>query len=208
MKLNHSLALVISLSLGVAAQASAESLSTADGVTYNNITTKRVDPDGVYIEYTPDGGGVGMSKVKFSRLNDDQRKEYGYDEAKAREYAAQYAKGMEQWLADAAKMEQESRARVAAQEAQAVQAETLENQHILALAQLKQAEAELARATAGNENYGGYYGGLGDGGFAVAIPQTGRVTPPETRFAPIARSFVGVNNEGLRFPHNAVARGK
>jgi hypothetical protein len=209
MNQKHSIALALSLSIGVVALAGAESLSTADGTTYNNITSKRVDPDGIYIEYTPAGGGMGMSKVKFSRLSDDQRKQFGYDEAKAKEYSAQYAKGMEQWRADNVKMEQESRARIAADQAQAIQAETLENQHILALAQLKQAEAELARAKAGNDNGANGYGGyasLGDSGFAFAIPQTGRVVPATTDFAPIARSFVGVDNQRPHITRTVTAR--
>jgi hypothetical protein len=209
MNQKHTIALALSLSLGVFSLAGAESLSTADGTTYNNITSKRVDPDGIYIEYTPAGGGMGMSKVKFSRLSDDQRKQFGYDEAKAKEYAAQYAKGMDQWRADNAKMEQESRARIAADQAQAIQAETLENQHILALAQLKQAEAELARAKAGGDNAGGYggYTTLGDSGFAFAIPQTGRVVPATTDFAPIARPFIGVDNSRPHFNRPVTVRG-
>jgi hypothetical protein len=194
MKTQKVLAVVVSLSLGICFQASAESLSTADGTTYNHITTKRVDPDGLYIEYTPDGGGLGMSKVKFSRLSEDQRKQFGYDEAKARDFEAQHAKAMEAWQAENVRMEKDSRARMDAQVAQANQDEALQTQRILALAQLKQAEAELARASGGNSDSAGYgYGTLGDGGFAVAIPSTGHAPPPITRHAPIAREFIGTN---------------
>lgn len=190
---------MVAVGLGICAKA--ESLSTADGVTYNGVSLKRVDPDGLYIEYTPDNGGVGMSKIKFSRLTSDQRKQYGYDEAKVRAYEADYAKSMEAWQAQNAKMEQDTRARVAAQQAQSNQEQAMETSRILALAQLKQAEADLARATAGaGENYGGAV--LGGEGIAFAIPQTGRAPPPITRFAPLVpvtqpAPFRGFDNDHL-----------
>ena len=42
-------------------------LSTTDGKTYDHISVQRADPDGLYIEYTLPGNGVGSAKVKFTR---------------------------------------------------------------------------------------------------------------------------------------------
>src|ERR1700728_2482690 len=83
------------LALGFCAQARSTTLSTTDGATYNNVTTQRVDPDGLYIEYTTSGGGLGMSKIKFSRLSSDQQKQFGYDATKARDYELSVAKATE-----------------------------------------------------------------------------------------------------------------
>src|SRR5579862_263584 len=83
------------IALGLCARAQSISLSTTDGATYNHITAQRVDPDGLYIEYTLPGGGIGMSKVKFSRLSSEQQKQFGYEPAKAHEYESQVAKANE-----------------------------------------------------------------------------------------------------------------
>ena len=42
-------------------------LTTTDGKTYDHISVQRADPDGLYIEYTLPGNGVGSAKVKFTR---------------------------------------------------------------------------------------------------------------------------------------------
>lgn len=169
------------------ASANAESLSTTDGTTYDNIASKRADPDGLVIEYKLPSGGLGMAKVRFARLSADQQKQYGYDANKAREYEAQTAKATEEWRAEAIKAEQEGRARKAEQLAQENQAETLQTDRIVAMTQLKQAEADLARSSGGGgEDYGGAFGGyFGGGDFGFAIPPTGRVPRAKRRLAPI-----------------------
>jgi hypothetical protein len=169
------------IALGLCAQARSTSLSTTDGTTFNNVTSQRVDPDGLYIEYTLPGGGLGMSKVKFARLSSDQQKQFGFDAAKARDYEAQAAKAADDYRQEWARMEQAALAQRQAQQDRAVQEEKADNDRIIALAQLKAAEADLARATEGGGNYG--WGG-GDGLFA--IPQVGRHVPPaRTQYAPV-----------------------
>lgn len=79
------------LALGLSAQAQTRTLTTADGTTYTGITTQRICPDGVYIEYTLPGGGLGVSKVKFNRLSRAQQKQYGFDAATAYDYEAEVA---------------------------------------------------------------------------------------------------------------------
>jgi hypothetical protein len=74
------------LALCLPAQAQSVSLSTTDGDTYTGITFERVEPDGLYIEYSLPGGGFGMSKVKFSRLSRPLQRQFGFDKSKARDY--------------------------------------------------------------------------------------------------------------------------
>ena len=94
------------IGLGLCAQARSSNLSTTDGVTYNHITAQRVEPDGLYIEYTLPNGGIGMSKVKFSRLSADQQKQFGYDAAKAKDYEAGVAKANEEFRQQCVRQEQ------------------------------------------------------------------------------------------------------
>jgi hypothetical protein len=79
------------LALCLSARAANHTLSTEDGETYTGITLARLEPDGVYIEYSIPGGGFGMSKVKFSRLSPAQQKEFGYDKGQAQNYEAAVA---------------------------------------------------------------------------------------------------------------------
>jgi hypothetical protein len=61
-------------------------ITTMDGKTYDHITAQRTDPDGLYIEYTLPGNGMGVAKVKFSRLSARLRKLCGYNAEAGREY--------------------------------------------------------------------------------------------------------------------------
>jgi hypothetical protein len=61
-------------------------ITTTDGKTYDHITAQRADPDGLYIEYAPGGKGMGSAKLKFARLSNDLRKQYGYDANAAKKY--------------------------------------------------------------------------------------------------------------------------
>lgn len=155
--------------VGVAflAQAGAESLSTMDGVTYDNITAKRADPDGLYIEYTPAGGGIGMSKIKFSRLSADQQKQFGYDATKARDYENREAKAMDDWRQDLIRQEQVAKTERQAEEAREDRQDQASTERMVAMAQLTEAQADLARAQNGAD-----YGSYGGGGYgAIAVPE-------------------------------------
>jgi len=170
------------IGFGLCAQAKASNLSTTDGTTYQNVTMQRTDPDGLYIEYALPGGGLGMSKVKFARLSTDRQKQFGFDANKAKDYEAQVAKATEDFRQERIRLEQAAQAHKAAVQAQTDQEERVMNDRILAMAQLKQAEAALARATDG----GGYGGATyGDGYGVFAIPQTGRAPRARTDYAPV-----------------------
>lgn len=172
------------LALGLCAPVfAADSLVTTDGTHYDNITYQRVDPDGLYIEYKIPWKGIGMAKVKFNRLTEDQRKEFGIDPARAKDFEAQVAKANEEWRANAQKSEQQALTLRATREAQAIEQESATTQRILAMAQLKQAEADLARAAGGGGN-GGY--GYDSGGWVgVALPTFNNRPVSDRTFAPI-----------------------
>ncbi|HWY78006.1 MAG TPA: hypothetical protein VN281_20495 [Verrucomicrobiae bacterium] len=142
------------IGIGLCLQSRGEGLSTTDGTTYNNITSKRADPDGLYIEYSLPGGGLGMSKVKFSRLSPDQQKQYGYDEARAREYEAKVAQAQEDFRQECIRSDQIARAEKLARKGTDYEQARIENDRLMALAQLKAAEAEMSNANGGGYGYG------------------------------------------------------
>ncbi|HZV34748.1 MAG TPA: hypothetical protein VFB72_09275 [Verrucomicrobiae bacterium] len=190
------------IALGLCASTFADSLVTTDGTRYDNITSKRVDPDGLFIEYSLADGGIGMAKVKFTKLSADEQKQYGYDAAKAREYETAVAKANDDWRTNAEKMETEARTLRAQQDADAAQEESVKTQRILALAQLKQAEAELARAN-GGAGFGGYdEGGWGGGLFAIPGIGPGHA---KTTFAPVVTPvpWPQINSSLMNAPMNA-----
>lgn len=175
-------ALIAILGLGLCVQARCSSLSTTDGATYNNITMQRVDPDGLYIEYTTTGGGIGMSKVKFTRLSSNLQKEYGYDPAKAQQYEAGVAKANDDFR-------QES-IRVAQLENSARQARDAENEKVAEERTIAMIQSQAAQAAGyGYPMGGGAYdwSSLGGGYGAVAIPQVGRMPRDGTTYAPVVR---------------------
>ena len=51
-------------------------ISTLDGTTYKSARVAKVEPDGIVINYAPNGGGIGMTKIKFENLPDDFRKRF------------------------------------------------------------------------------------------------------------------------------------
>jgi hypothetical protein len=79
------------LALCAAAQAQYRTLTTMDGETFTGISYQRIEPDGVYIEYTLPRGGIGMSKVKCGRLPRALQKQYGFTVTAARDYEAAVA---------------------------------------------------------------------------------------------------------------------
>jgi len=172
-------ALVLAL-LALCVQARGSSLSTTDGATYNHITNQRADPDGLYIEYTLPGGGLGMSKVKFSRLSAEQQKQFNFDPAKAHDYETQVAKATDDFRQESIRMEQ---AASAARLVRADRDEKTYNDRLIALAQLQAAQAGSPSIPLGGPAYD--YSSLGGGYGLYAIPRTGRVPPARTTYAPI-----------------------
>ncbi len=175
------------IGLGFCVQARSESVTTTDGATYNNITAQRVDPDGLYLEYTLPGGGFGMSKVKFTRLSADQQKQFGYDADKARDYETKVAKANEDYRQQCIKWDETAKSQRAEQQAREDQQDKALNERIAALTQLKQAEAHLAQVApnAAADGYGYGYSWGGDGIGLIAIPQIGRTPRARTDFAPV-----------------------
>jgi len=71
--------------------AGAAQITTSDGRTYNDAAVERVEADGLVINYLPQGGGVGVAKLKFRNLPDSLRNQYGYDADRAAKYEAEQA---------------------------------------------------------------------------------------------------------------------
>jgi hypothetical protein len=190
------------IGLGLCVQAQSENLSTTDGATYNNITSRRVEPDGLYVEYTPSGGGLGMAKIKFARLSPEQQKEYGYDADKAKDFETRVAKANDDWRQDMIRSEQTAKAEQQAEQAREDQSEQAATGRIIAVAQLKQAEADLARSQNGADygaaSFGGGYG-------AVAIPEinVGNHVQARTRSFDTT-PFVG--RDPVLLPHQQTSR--
>ncbi|MDB6021290.1 MAG: hypothetical protein JWQ04_1147 [Pedosphaera sp.] len=181
------------LGLGLCLQARAENLSTTDGITYNDIKSQRTDPDGLYIEYTLPGGGLGMAKVKFSRLSQDQQKQYGYDAAKAKDYEARVAKANEDFRQESIRWDQTAQAQRAARQAQDLEMEKIINDRVIAMTQLNQGQAGPAN------NLGGGDYGWSTGGGLIGIPVSGQVPRAKTEFAPVVTP---VPFPRLNIPHN------
>ena len=181
------------IGLGLCVQAEAASLSTTDGTTYDHITTQRIDPDGLYIEYTPPGGGIGMSKVKFSRLSEDQQRQFGYDADKAKAHTAQVAKANAEFRDESIRWEQLAQAQRVVRQQRELEEEKIQTEKLMALAQLNPAQASAPAS----ENYGGWSGG----GDLFGIPTSGRVPEAKTVFAPIVRPvpFPVINTPHQRF---------
>lgn len=162
-------------------------MTTTDGATYYNVTAEHVYPDGLVLEYTTPGGGIGMSKVKFERLSADQQKQYGYDPAKARDYEVQVAKAQEEYRQECIKRDEAAKSQRATETVQQDQRERMINDRIDALTRLEQAEARLAEVAPnyGGDNSGSGWGWGGDGFGLVAVPNVGRAARARTDFAPV-----------------------
>jgi hypothetical protein len=61
---------------------------TTDGQTYHAVKLLRVLPDGLLIQYQPDSGGMGLARLKFTKLSKSLQQQFGYDPRKASDYQA------------------------------------------------------------------------------------------------------------------------
>ena len=116
-------------------------ITTLDGKTYEQVVLEKVDPDGLFVLFTPAGGGSGAAKLKFRNLPPELRELYGYDPDRASDFEAAQARGAAVWLAENALWAEQRRA------AQAEQA-AWERQMIAEAESRRAAEEELARAAA------------------------------------------------------------
>jgi hypothetical protein len=82
------LAILALLSTSVAL---AEDFKTINGKEYKDVTVSRVEPDGLIVKTKS-----GISKVYFTELPKDVQQRFGYDADRAREYAAEQNKGLEE----------------------------------------------------------------------------------------------------------------
>jgi hypothetical protein len=69
----------------------ADDFKTINGKEYKNVTVSRVEPDGVIVKTKS-----GISKVYFTELPKDVQQRFGYDADRAREYAAEQNKALEE----------------------------------------------------------------------------------------------------------------
>jgi hypothetical protein len=85
---NTIIAIIATLS---ASLAFTDDFKTINGKEYKNVTVSRVEADGIVIK-----GKSGISKVYFTELPKDVQQRFGYDADRAREYAAEQNKGLEE----------------------------------------------------------------------------------------------------------------
>jgi hypothetical protein len=81
-------AILMALSASIAL---ADDFKTINGKEYKNVTVSRVEPDGVIVKTKS-----GISKVYFTELPKDVQQRFGYDADRAREYAAEQNKALEE----------------------------------------------------------------------------------------------------------------
>ena len=135
-------------------------VKTTTGKVYEKIQVSKVEPDGVVVSYTPEKGGMAITKIYFEELPDGWRKHYGYSPQKAEEYRKQKFNAQinqsRQWIVDeqnlkALKAQQaQEEAEQAAREAQRqkeildleIKIRTLEAQERTALASERMAAAQ------------------------------------------------------------------
>jgi hypothetical protein len=80
----------------------------ANGKIYQTVRLLRVEPDGLYVEFSPAGGGIGLGKIKFRDLPEALRQQFGYDPDKARDYEIERGKSGAQWRTDLLKAQEEA----------------------------------------------------------------------------------------------------
>lgn len=132
-------------------------ITTCDGKTYKNATVERAEPNGVLLTYCPEGGGIGMAKVKFAVLPEALQREYNYDVQKAAAFEAAQAQ---------AQVALQVRLWADYRDATNRLAKRLAREEAEALADQKAAEAKLRAQTqpARRSGWGGGGGGGGGGG--------------------------------------------
>jgi hypothetical protein len=70
--------MLLPLALGIA-----EDITTSDGKIYKSVVIQRVEPDGLFVSYQPEGGGLGNAKIKLEKLSQDLKSRSAYDPNKA-----------------------------------------------------------------------------------------------------------------------------
>ena len=137
-----------------------ERITTVDGKIYDKVNVKKIDPDGLLVDFMPKDGGFGTAKIKFRNLPPALQQRYAYDPARATEFETSQARNQNNWTAQNAAWLERKEAAQAAQaardEKQREQAEASANLRLEA--DLRRAEADQQRA-AQPDYYPGWYGG-------------------------------------------------
>lgn len=128
---------------------STNAITTTDGATYKSVSVLRGEPDGLVVEYSLQGGGIGIAKLKFESLSADLQREYGYDVQRAVAYRTQQAAMQGQLIGKMQAQQKQEWALAKAREEESWKArlemERLENERRQAEAARAQAEAERVR---------------------------------------------------------------
>jgi hypothetical protein len=69
-----------------------KTLTTRGGTAYEHVSVSRVEPDGLTIEYTPRGGGIGLAKLRFRELPEIWQQHYSFDPGAASVYEREQAR--------------------------------------------------------------------------------------------------------------------
>jgi hypothetical protein len=79
-------------------------VKTTAGKVYDKIQVSKVEPDGVVVSYTPEKGGMAITKLFFEELPKNWRDHYGYSSQKAEEFRKQKFNAQvnqsRQWIVD------------------------------------------------------------------------------------------------------------
>lgn len=70
---------------------------TRGGATYRAVKLLKMEPDGLSVEYTPEGGGMGLVKLKYEDLPEAFQLQFQYDVQKAKDYEAEQMRGIGRW---------------------------------------------------------------------------------------------------------------
>jgi hypothetical protein len=96
-------------SLLFAFAAAADDFKTIDGKEYKHVTVSRVEPDGIVITFSR-----GIVKLSFAELSPEIPKKYGYDEERAKAFAAKVAQDQQDiYLQTEAEKERQAKIREA-----------------------------------------------------------------------------------------------
>lgn len=103
-KAAHAVVLLCALSLGSDATAATKKvqtipdiITTQKGKTYQSARLVSAEPDGLVIEYKPQTGGFGMTKLKFRDLPENLRQQFNYDEGAAAEFESARIEANANW---------------------------------------------------------------------------------------------------------------
>jgi len=165
------------LILAVAARAElAATITTTDGQTYKGVSLIRAEPDGYLVNYEPLKNGMGIAKIKFSRLSGDMQKQAGYNPDKAREFEAGVARANESLVQQSINWDAAARAE---RQARQVREDQMDLQRMAYLAQVNQAQAAQDQAAGGPWTWSSLGGGYG----VYAVPRLAN-RPVKTGFQP------------------------